>query len=115
MKNTTIFQMPFSKLYQLYIAKALRKSRTKAEVDEIICWLTGYDLTTLNQFVEGQSDIFTFFEHAQNYNIKAELIKGSICGVKIDEIQDPLMKKIRCLDKLIDDLAKGKSLDKILF
>ena len=84
MKNNTIFQMPFSKFYQLYIAKVFRKIRTKTEVDEIICWLTGYDLTTLNQLIEGQSNIFTFFEHAPHYNPKADLIKGKICGVTIE-------------------------------
>ena len=109
-----LFQMPFSSLYPLYLQKAERKKRTKEEVDTIICWLTGYDEKGLNQQIEKGTDLEIFFQEAPCFHPAASQIKGVICGVRVEEIQDPLMHKIRCLDKLIDELAKGKSMDKIL-
>jgi hypothetical protein len=106
--------MSFLKLYPLYIAKAEKKGRTKKEVDEIIYWLTGYDESTFIKQMNRDVNVETFFNEAPNFNEKTILITGVICGVRIEEITDPLMKRIRYLDKLIDELAKGKSLEKIL-
>jgi hypothetical protein len=106
--------MSFLKLYPLYIAKAEKKGRTKKEVDEIIYWLTGYDEPTFVKQMDRDVNVETFFNEAPNFNEKTILITGVICGIRIEEITDPLMKKIRYLDKLIDELAKGKSLEKIL-
>jgi hypothetical protein len=97
----------------MYIQKAERKGRTKAEVDEIIRWLTGYDENTLNTLIETGVDFETFFNNAK-INPDADKITGVVCGIRVEEIQDPLMQKIRWLDKLIDELAKGKPMDKIL-
>lgn len=108
------YKMSFSTVYPLYIKKAERKGRTKKEVDEIVCWLTGYSKSDLNNQIKKKVDFKTFFEESPELNKYRFLIKGSICGVKIEEIKDPLMKEIRYLDKLIDELAKGKSMDKIL-
>ena len=112
--NTRIFQMPFADVYPLYIAKAEKKGRTKAEVDEIILWLTGYDAAGLTQIIDSGATFEAFFDGAPKLNPKRELITGMICGYRVEEIQDPLMKQIRYLDKLIDELAKGKSMEKIL-
>lgn len=112
--NTRIFEMPFSDVYPLYIQKAGRKGRTKQEVDEIILWLTGYDQDGLNQQLERRTTFAAFFDNAPHMNPKRELITGVICGYRVEEIQDPLMKQIRYLDKLVDELAKGKSMEKIL-
>lgn len=109
-----LFTMPFSKLYSLYVQKAERKNRTKEEVDHIICWLTGYDQVGLAQHIEQQSDFETFFAQAPAIHPNSAQIKGVVCGVRVEEIKDPLMQKIRYLDKLIDELAKGKALAKIL-
>jgi len=109
-----VFLMKFSKLYQLYVQKAERKNRTKAEVDEIICWLTGYDQKSLDEQIASENDFKTFFDQAPDYNPNSALIKGVVCGVRVEDIEDPLMRKGRCLDKLIDELAKGKSMEKIL-
>lgn len=114
MNNEKIYKMSFLKLYPLYIAKAEKKGRTKKEVDEIIYWLTGYDEPTFVKQMDREVNVETFFNEAPNFNEKTNLITGVICGVRIEEITDPLMKKIRYLDKLIDELAKGKSLEKIL-
>ncbi|NLP10247.1 DUF2200 domain-containing protein [bacterium] len=109
-----VFAMKFAKVYPLYIAKAERKNRTKEEVDQIIRWLTGYDQAGIQQHIEQENDIATFFAQAPAMNPKRSLITGVVCGVRVEEIKDPLMQKIRQLDKLIDELAKGKSLEKIL-
>jgi len=114
MNNEKIYKMSFLKLYPLYIAKAEKKGRTKKEVDEIIYWLTGYDESTFVKQIDREVNVETFFNEAPNFNEKTILITGVICGVRIEEITDPLMKRIRYLDKLIDELAKGKSLEKIL-
>ncbi len=104
----------FNRLYPLYIGKAERKGRTKEEVDEIICWLTGYTPSQLQEAVDGTVEFGEFFSSAPKPNENRALITGSICGVKLSEIVDPIDKEIRYLDKLIDELAKGKSMDKIL-
>jgi hypothetical protein len=109
-----IFTMAFSKVYPLYIQKAERKSRTKAEVDKIICWLTGYTQAGLQKQIKQQSTFEEFFAAAPAMHPNCSLIKGVVCGVRVEEVEDPLMRKIRYLDKLIDELAKGRALDKIL-
>lgn len=109
-----IFAMPFARVYPLYVQKAQRKNRTKEEVDQVICWLTGYDQAGLDRQVELQSDFETFFRQAPAMHPNTPLIKGVVCGVRVEEIDDPLMRKIRCLDKLVDELAKGKAMEKIL-
>lgn len=114
MPGHRIFQMAFAKVYPLYVQKAQRKGRSQDEVDRIICWLTGYDPAGLRQQIEQNSDIETFFAQAPAMNPNAALVQGVVCGVRIEAIEDPLMRKIRCLDKLIDELAKGKPMDKIL-
>lgn len=106
--------MKFADIYPLYVQKAERKKRTKAEVDQVICWLTGYDQAGLQQQIEQGSDFETFFTQAPEINPNTALIKGIVCGVRVEEIEEPLMQKIRFLDKLIDELAKGKAMDKIL-
>ena len=106
--------MTFAKVYPLYVQKAERKGRTKEEVDRIICWLTGYEESGLQEQVEQENDLETFFAQAPGIHPKASLIKGVVCGVRVEEIDDPLMQKIRYLDKLIDELAKGKAIEKIL-
>lgn len=106
--------MSFSSIYPLYLQKAEKKGRTKAEIDEVIFWLTGYDKKTLQQQIVKNNDLETFFEQAPKFNSNASKITGVICGYRVEEIQDPLMQKIRYLDKLIDELAKGKSMEKIL-
>jgi hypothetical protein len=106
--------MKFAKVYPLYVQKAERKNRTKAEVDQIICWLTGYDQAGLQQQIKQESDLETFFAQAPGIHPDSALIKGVVCGVRVEEIEEPLMKKIRWLDKLIDELAKGKTMEKIL-
>jgi hypothetical protein len=114
MANHRIFAMPFSKVYPLYVQKAERKKRTKAEVDQIICWLTGYSAAALRQQIKKETDFETFFAQAPAIHPNSSLIKGVVCGVRVEEVEDPLMRKIRYLDKLIDELAKGKEMDKIL-
>ena len=106
--------MKFADVYPLYIEKAERKNRTKAEVDQIIFWLTGYNQAGLQQQIKQGNDFETFFAQAPAMNPNTSLIKGVICGVRVEEIEDPLMQKIRYLDKLIDELAKGKVMVKIL-
>jgi hypothetical protein len=109
-----IYGMTFASVYPLYVQKAERKKRTKAEVDKIICWLTGYDPAGLKKQIKAEVSFETFFADAPKMNRKASLIKGVVCGVRIEEIKEPLMKKIRYLDKLIDELAQGKEMTKIL-
>lgn len=109
-----IFAMAFAKVYPLYVQKAERKGRTKDEVDQIICWLTGYDNAGLQRQIEQQHDFQTFFAQAPAIHPNTSLIKGVVCGVRVEDIDDPLMQKIRQLDKLIDELAKGKAMEKIL-
>ena len=106
--------MPVSSVYPHYVAKAEKKSRSKKEVDEIITWLTGYDLKQLNAVLKNNTDFETFFAKAPHMNPNRTLIKGVVCGVRVEEINDPLMREIRYLDKLIDELAAGKTMEKIL-
>lgn len=113
-KMNRIFKTSFSSIYQLYIKKAEKKNRTKEEVDEIICWLTGYDLIKLNNQITNNVDFETFFKESPQINPNTTLITGTICGIRVEDIKDPLTKNIRYLDKLIDELAKGKTMDKIL-
>jgi hypothetical protein len=114
MKEQKIFKMPFATVYPLYINKVERKGRSKSEVDTIIYWLTGYDEQTLRQQIEKKTDFETFFSQAPQFNKNASKITGLICGYRVEEIEDELMQKIRYLDKLIDELAKGKAMEKIL-
>ena len=114
MPQHRIYRMKFSSVYPMYVQKAERKNRTKEEVNQIICWLTGYSQEELQRQIELESDFETFFAQAPLFNPNASLIKGVVCGVRVEEIEDPLMRKVRYLDKLIDELANGKTLDKIL-
>lgn len=109
-----VFAMKFAKVYPLYVRKAEAKNRTKEEVDQIICWLTGYNQAGLQKQLKLESDFETFFSQAPSMHANCSLIKGVVCGVRVEEIEDPLMQKIRWLDKLIDELAKGKAMEKIL-
>lgn len=106
--------MSFAKVYPLLVQKAERKGRTKAEVDEIITWLTGYNNLELNAIIEQDTNYEEFFNNAPKLNPNVDKIKGVVCGIRVYEIEDPLVKKVRWLDKLIDELAKGKSMEKIL-
>lgn len=114
MASHPIFKMPFAKVYPAYVKKAERKNRTGEEVDKIICWLTGYDQAGLERQIEQQKDFESFFAEAPRMHPNCELIKGVVCGVRVEEVEDPLMQKIRYLDKLIDELARGKTMEKIL-
>ncbi|MBC2159578.1 DUF2200 domain-containing protein [Listeria booriae] len=114
MKKPRIYTMSFASVYPLYIQKAEKKDRTKAEVDEIIFWLTGYDEATLQQVLDQAIDFETFFAQAPAMNPNAALITGVICGYRVEEIEDKVMQQVRYLDKLIDELAKGKTMEKIL-
>jgi hypothetical protein len=105
--------MKFSKVYPLYVNKAERKNRTREEVDQVICWLTGYSKTGLQQQINKESDFKTFFAEAPAIHPNSSLITGVICGVRVEDIEDPLVQKVRYLDKLIDELAKGKTLEKV--
>jgi len=109
-----IYKMSFASIYSLYVTKVERKNRTVAELDEVICWLTGYSLASLKQTIADQIDMETFFEEAPEINPNAYLITGKICGVQIEEIKEPLMQQIRYMDKLVDELAKGRPMEKIL-
>ena len=111
--NDRVFAYKFSKVYPLYVQKAENKNRTKEEVDQLICWLTGYTRAGLQKQIKKESDLETFFAEAPALHPNSALIKGVVCGIRVEEIKDPLMQKIRYLDKLIDELAKGKALDKI--
>ncbi|EAD1642327.1 DUF2200 domain-containing protein [Listeria monocytogenes] len=114
MKKSRIYTMSFASVYPLYIQKAEKKDRTKEEVDEIIFWLTGYDQDSLQQAIDQAIDFETFFAEAPKMNPNASLITGVICGYRVEEIEDKLMQQIRYLDKLVDELAKGKKMEKIL-
>jgi len=114
MAKHRIFITEFSKVYPLYVKKAERKNRTKSEVDQIIRWMTGYNQAGLEKQLKKQSDFETFFAQAPALNPNTSLIKGVVCGIRVEEVEDPVMRKIRYLDKLIDELAKGKAMDKIL-
>ena len=114
MDKRRVFAMKFARVYPLYVQKAERKNRTKEEVDRVICWLTGYDKAGLLKQIERGNDLETFFAQAPDIHPNSALIKGVVCGVRVEEIEDPLMQKLRYLDKLIDELAKGKAMEKIL-
>ena len=114
MKNTKIFKTSFASIYPLYVQKAEKKGRTKAEVDAVIFWLTGYDGQSLQQQINLNNDLETFFSQTPHINPNASKIIGVICGYRVEEIEDKLMQKIRYLDKLVDELAKGKAMEKIL-
>lgn len=114
MKNEKFYAMPFSKIYPLYIQKAERKGRTKEEVDEIIFWLFGYDEKSLQVQLDQNNSLQTFYDEAPNIHENAPLIKGVVCGVRVEEVEEELMRHIRYLDKLIDELVKGKKMEKIL-
>ncbi|MBK8989998.1 MAG: DUF2200 domain-containing protein [Chloroflexi bacterium] len=114
MPKHRIFTTKFAGVYPLYIQKAERKNRTKEEVDQIIYWLTGYNQAGLQEQIEQENDFETFFAQAPSIHPSSSLIKGVVCGVRVEEIEDPLMQKIRYLDKLIDELSKGKTMEKIL-
>lgn len=114
MDNNKVFKMSVSSVYPHYVTKAEKKNRTKEEADEIIRWLTGYSQDELESQLKKEVDFETFFNEAPTLNPARNLIKGVVCGVRVEEIEDPLMQEIRYLDKLIDELAKGKAMDKIL-
>ena len=114
MDNTRVYKMSFAGVYPHYITKAEKKGRTKEEVDEIIFWLTGYNKKTLQQHIDKKTDFETFFAQAPQLNPNVSKITGVICGYRVEEIEDKLMQKIRYLDKLVDELAKGRTLEKIL-
>lgn len=114
MANDRVFAMSFASVYPHYVKKAETKGRTKEELDEVIRWLTGYTKAGLAKQIEKRTSFREFFEKAPKFNPNASLIKGVVCGIRVEEIEDPLMQKIRYLDKLIDELAKGKKMEKIL-
>jgi len=114
MAEHRIFATPFAKVYPMYVQKAERKGRTKEEVDQVIRWLTGYDQAGLQKQIDQENDFKTFFAQAPAMHPNASLIKGVVCGVRVEDLDDPLMQKIRWLDKLVDELAKGKAMEKIL-
>jgi hypothetical protein len=109
-----VYGISFASVYPLYIKKAEAKGRTKAEVDQIICWLTGHTMTSLKKALAANVDFETFYREAPRFHPKAKLISGVVCGVKVQDIEDKTMRRLRYLDKLIDELAKGKPMDKIL-
>lgn len=114
MDNTRVFRMPFASVYPLYVQKVEKKGRTKEEVDEIIFWLTGYDEQSIQQHIDNKTDFENFFAKAPQINPNVSKITGVICGCRVEEIKDKLMQQIRYLDKLVDELAKGKAMEKIL-
>ena len=114
MPKHPVYAMKFARVYPLYVQKAQRKNRTKEEVDQIICWLTGYDPAGLRRQLAAETDFETFFAQSPRIHPNSALIKGVVCGVRVEDIDDPLMRNIRYLDKLIDELAKGKAMEKIL-
>ncbi len=114
MENEKVYRMSFSKIYPMLVAKAKKKGRTRAEVDEVIAWLTGYRAEELSGMLETQQSYGDFFRNAPHLNEKRVLITGTVCGVRVEEIEEPLMREIRYLDKLVDELAKGKLMEKIL-
>ncbi len=114
MAGHKIFTMPFARVYPLYVAKAERKGRTKDEVDQVIRWLTGYTQAGLDKQIKKEVDFESFFAQAPAMHPNVSLIKGLVCGVRVEEVEDPLMRNIRYMDKLVDELAKGKAMEKIL-
>ena len=114
MAEHPVFSMSFAKVYPLLVQKAERKGRTKAEVDAVICWLTGYDADSLQSQIDKGVDLTTFYAEAPCMHPNRDLIKGVVCGIRVENVEDPLMKTIRQLDKLVDELAKGKAMEKIL-
>ena len=114
MSGHPVFSMSFAKIYPLLVQKAERKGRTQAEVDEVVFWLTGYDTEGLKSQLDKNVNLATFYAEAPQMNPSRDLIKGVVCGVRVETIEDPLMKQIRQLDKLVDELAKGKPMEKIL-
>lgn len=114
MKNEAVYAMSFGKIYGLYVTKVERKGRTKEELDTVLSWLTGYSSDQIDEIVKSEKDLSGFFKEAPLMNERRFLVHGSICGVKIDDIEEPLMKDIRIMDKLVDKLAKGKAMEKIL-
>lgn len=114
MTNDKVYQMRFSKIYPLLVNKAVRKGRTQDEVNEVISWLTGYDLDELARLAESETTYGDFFEKAPHLNDNRKLITGKVCGVRVESIKEPLMQEIRYLDKLVEELAKGKSMENIL-
>ena len=114
MAGHRIFSTAFAKVYPMYVQKAERKGRTQDEVDQVIRWLTGYDQAGLQAQIDRQADFETFFAQAPALNPDRALIKGVVCGVRVEDIEDPLMRELRYLDKLVDELAKGKAMEKIL-
>jgi hypothetical protein len=109
-----VFAYKFAKVYPLYVQKAEKKNRTRKEVDQVICWLTGYSPTGLQKQIKSDNDLETFFAQAPAMNSNTKLITGTVCGVRVEDVPDPLMRKIRYLDKLVDELAKGRPMEKIL-
>ncbi len=114
MDNARVFRMTFASVYPLYVRKAEKKGRTKKEVDKVICWLTGYSPQALAKQIKQEKDLAAFFSEAPALHPNAARITGVICGVRLEEIKDPLMRKIRYMDKLVDELAKGRAMEKIL-
>ncbi|MCK7592993.1 DUF2200 domain-containing protein [Pseudomarimonas salicorniae] len=114
MSYERVFAMKFAKVYPMYVAKAEKKGRSREEVDQVICWLTGYDEAGLARQIEQETDFRTFFADSPAFNPNVALIKGVVCGVRVEDVEDPLMQKIRYLDKLVDELARGKAMEKIL-
>lgn len=109
-----VYKMPFAKLYPLLLDKVERKDRTKAELDEIICWLTGYDPAGLQRLIDEEKDMEAFINEAPALNPKRKLIKGVVCGVRVEEVKEPLMRELRYMDKMIEELARGRAMEKIL-
>src|SRR6185369_10482054 len=114
MKLERVYKMSFASVYPLYVKKAERKGRTKAEVDEIIFWLTGHTAASLKKVLAAEVDLKTFYTKAPRFQPNAKLITGTVCGVRVEEVEDKVMRKMRYLDKLIDELAQGRAMDKIL-
>lgn len=112
--NERVFAIKFSKVYPLYVQKVGRKGRTAEEVDRLICWLTGYDEAGLRKQIDRESDLRAFFDEAPAMHPNSALIKGVVCGIRVEDIEDPLMQRIRYMDKLVDELAKGKAIEKIM-
>ena len=114
MDNTRVYRMSFASIYPLYIQKVEKKGRTKEELDDVLFWLTGYNKQTLQKQIDKKADLETFFDQAPQLNANVSKITGVICGYRVEDIEDPLMQKIRYMDKLVDELAKGKKMEKIL-